>query len=318
MTNPIDTLARRARQVAAAPAEIRRLHAFERFVPLGHFYSPETSPEDLASNADRWFPADGPPREIPGVDLRVHAQLELLESIAPLGREMNFPRTLPAIDPPRYWSDNEVFLLPDALVLAAMLRRFAPARVIEIGSGFSSAVMLDTRDRFLSPAGKPCHLTFIEPYPGERLNRLLRTADRASCRVLETLVQSVPIATFDQLAAGDVLFIDSSHVSKIGSDVNHLFLDVLPRLAPGVIVHVHDIFADFAYPRHWLEQGRRWNEGYLLRAFLQYNDAFEILLFNNYLGVHEHARFARALGLPDSPPQRPEDLGAGIWLRKRR
>lgn len=315
MANQWRGIAKEIKQLGDLPAEIARLRAFERFVPLGHYYSPEVTPEELVNRAAELFAP--PQRDVPGVNLRVAEQLALIEKIGPQARRIGLPAERDASGADnayRYWYRNEFFHLPDALALAGVMLEFRPARVVEIGSGFSSAVMLDTRER--GGLGG-CKLTFIEPYPQERLNELLRPSDRANAEVLETFVQRTPMSTFDKLEANDVLFIDSSHVSKIGSDVNHLFFNVLPRLRPGVLVHVHDVFADFEYPRHWLEEGRRWNEDYLLRAFLQFNDAFEIILFNNYLGVHEHDRFARAYGLdPAAPPVRPEDHGASIWMRK--
>ncbi len=353
MTNQWRDIAKEIKNIGDLPAEVARLRSFERFVPLGHYYSPEITPEELVNRAAELFAP--PERELPGIELRTNEQLRLLEEIAPSARAMGFPAVRsdhatnseggadstntqrgnaesasPGQGPSqglaqahaktgfRYWWKNEFYLLPDALVLAGLMQKFRPARIVEVGSGFSSAVMLDVRERALNTGStNACHLTFVEPFPSERLNGLLRPADRATAEVLETTVQRAPMAIFDRLEANDVLFIDSSHVSKIGSDVNHLFFNVLPRLKPGVLVHVHDVFTNFEYPRHWLEAGRRWNEAYLLRSFLQFNSAFELLIFNNYLGVHEHARFARALGLNEqSPPARPEDLGAGLWMRK--
>jgi hypothetical protein len=109
-----------------------------------------------------------------------------------------------------------------------------------------------------------------------------------------------------------VLFIDSSHVSKVGGDVNFLFLEVLPRLRPGVIVHLHDVFLPAEYPRDWVvEKGRFWTEQYLLQAFLTFNDAWEILLANNYLGL-EHAEALRT-----TFPTSPWWGGGSFWMRRR-
>src|SRR5207247_5820903 len=95
------------------------------------------------------------------------------------------------------------------------------------------------------------------------------------------------------LQSGDVLFIDSSHTVKIGGDVNYLFLEVLPRLKPGVIVHVHDIFLPFEYPREWVRDDFRfWAEQYLLQAFLTFNSEFQVLMANNYLN-HSYAKVLR-------------------------
>jgi hypothetical protein len=125
-------------------------------------------------------------------------------------------------------------------------------------------------------------------------------------------VQQTPQAFFEELGPGDILFIDSSHVSKCGSDVNHLVFQVLPRLAPGVRVHVHDVFYPFEYPRNWvLEEGRAFNEDYLLRAFLTFNTAYEILAWNSSVAALFPERFAAAL------PDAAQNAGASIWLLRK-
>jgi hypothetical protein len=113
------------------------------------------------------------------------------------------------------------------------------------------------------------------------------------------------------LRSGDVLFVDSSHVAKIGSDVNSLFFDVLPNLAPGVVVHVHDIHYPFEYPKDWVFEGRAWNEAYLLRAFLTMNTDYEILLFNSYLSCFHIDEVAQLM------PGWRINPGGSIWLRRR-
>jgi hypothetical protein len=167
--------------------------------------------------------------------------------------------------------------------------------------------MLDTNDLFLS---KATAFTFVEPHP-ERLESLASAADLATHRLVRAAVQDVPQSLFDCLEANDFLFIDSSHVVKVGSDVGHLLTHVLPRLNDDVIVHFHDVFWPFEYPEQWFAEGRAWNEDYVLRAFLQFNERFEILLFNSYLAVH-HSR-----SLQQHLPLALEDPGGSLWLRKR-
>lgn len=149
------------------------------------------------------------------------------------------------------------------MVLHTMLRHLRPARVIEVGSGWSSACMLDTDDLFLDGATE---ITFIDPEP-ERLESLLR-GDELEPRVTihRCRVQDVDPGLFGALEAGDVLFIDSSHVVKAGSDVIQLALDVVPTLPAGTFVHIHDIPWPFEYPKLWAEQRRWWSEAYLVRA----------------------------------------------------
>ena len=125
--------------------------------------------------------------------------------------------------------------------------------------------------------------------------------------------------TFGALAHDDILFVDSSHVARFGSDVVHLFLEVFPTLAPGVIVHVHDIFWNFEYPREWLLEGRPWNEAYLLRAFLAHNAAFEVLLFNDYVARFHWDHLASRLPIATTPaPGSPfRNAGVSLWMRRR-
>jgi hypothetical protein len=187
-----------------------------------------------------------------------------------------------------------------------MMRHFRPRRIIEAGSGFSSAVMLDTNDLFFGGAIK---LEFIEPHP-ERLYSLLTAKDRTMCIVHEKKLQEMPVDYFRALEAGDILFIDSSHVTRVAGEVNYYMFEILPALRPGVLIHVHDIFNGFEYPRPWIDGGKSWSEAYLLRAFLEYNSAFEVLLFNTYL-AHFHPDFFR-----QHMPLCLQNTGGSIWLRK--
>ncbi|PON13546.1 hypothetical protein C2W62_33810 [Candidatus Entotheonella serta] len=151
-----------------------------------------------------------------------------------------------------------------------MLRRQHPRRVIEIGSGFSSSVMLDVNDLFLDNS---VQFTFIEPYP-ERLFEQFRDDDQQRHTVIEKPLQDVLLSLFRELSAGDILFIDSSHVVKIGSDVAYILFHILPALQSGVLIHFHDILWPFEYPEDWIFEGRAWNEAYVLRSFLQFNHMF--------------------------------------------
>src|SRR5207237_8125791 len=124
--------------------------------------------------------------------------------------------------------------------------------------------------------------TFIDPYP-QLLRTLMKESDFARTRIIGQRVQDVDVGIFRELEASDILFIDSSHVAKTGSDVNYILFKILPLLNEGVLIHFHDIFYPFEYPVDWVYEGRSWNEAYLLRAFMQYNEAFEIQFFNSFL-----------------------------------
>lgn len=280
----------------------RQIEKLNRFVPPGHFYSPIPAMDDLARDQARLFPQPLP-RIIPGVDLREAAQMAMLEECIPLYAEMPFgPQPKPGL---RYHFDNGAYSYADAIFLYFMLRRSRPRRVIEIGSGYSSCVTLDTNELFL---GNTVETIFIDPYP-ELLHSLLQPGDAGRIRILPDRLQDVPLELFASLGVGDILFIDSTHVAKIGSDVVAIFDHILPSLQPGVVVHFHDIFYPFEYPRYWLEEGRAWNEAYMLRAFLQYNAAFRIELWNHFLWTLHQQFFAEHMPLCNNNP------GASLWLR---
>ena len=195
-------------------------------------------------------------------------------------------------------------------MLHAMLRHLAPRRVIEVGSGYSSALMLDTAEQHQLGT----RFTFIDPEP-ERARGLLRSDDLAS--VITGTVKEIPLETFTELEPGDVLFIDSSHISRAGSDVNWLYFEVLSRLAPGVFVHVHDVFWPFDYPAAYLERKWAWNEAYLLWAMLTFSDGLEIVLFPGFLEERHAGELAQASpGAMERPPNWPTLRGMSIWLRR--
>jgi hypothetical protein len=187
-----------------------------------------------------------------------------------------------------------------------MIRHLQPRRIIEVGSGFSSCVTLDTNELFF---GGSIETTFIEPFP-ELLLSLLKKPDRQRMSIIPTRLQDVDLSVFDALQANDILFIDSTHVSKIDSDVNRIVFDILPGLAPGVHIHFHDIFYPFEYPDVWLLEGRAWNEAYILKAFLQYNSSFRVVLMSSFLARY-HEPFLR-----EHLPLCLNNTGGNLWLRK--
>jgi hypothetical protein len=273
------------------------------FVEPGHFYSPIPSLADIATHHRR--AAAGWPQSLPGIDLRIDEQGEFLASCRAYYDEQPFP--VERTGDTRYWFDNQSFGAADALALYFLLRRLEPKRIIEVGSGWSSTVMLDTSERFL--ACRP-EITLVEPYPDQLLS-LLRDGDLDRCRLLPHAVQDVPVSEFAALDANDVLFIDSTHVSRLASDVNYEIFDILPALQSGVYVHLHDIFYPFEYPLQWSDEGRGWNEAYVLRAFLEYNDEFEIVLWNDLVGYRHRAMLERDYPLWVRNP------GGSFWMRRR-
>ena len=271
--------------------------------PIGHFYSPIPDPEEAKTAADM---AEARRGEIPaGIAINDEAMVSLWRELSPFIAEAPFTSS-PGPDN-RYYYDNLYYVAGDALVLYALLRHKQPGKFIEIGSGFSSAVALDTRDGF----GAPKQITCIEPNP-ERLLSLLNAGDFENTAILEQKVQDTDLTVFLELKDGDILFVDSSHVMKTGSDLNFIMHEILPRLADGVIIHFHGIFWPFEYPREWIvDQNRAWNELYAIRNFLMYNDVFEIQFFNDYF-FQMHGKIVSEGG--ESFIQLS---GGSLWLEKR-
>jgi len=279
----------------------------ERYSP-GHYHSPVPGVDDV--NGVDWD-ALGRSRNIPGVDLREQEQLELLDRMAAFYPELPFPKEQDEVH--RFYLHNSWFSYADAIVLYGMLRHFRPARVIEVGSGYSSALMLDTRDALLD---KATEFTFIEPYP-TRLNKLLRPADKVNSTIIDKPIQEVDLKTFEALVENDILFIDTSHVVKVQSDVVHIVSNILPVLNEGVIVHFHDIYWPFDYPKDWLLAGRAWNEAYYLRAFMQYNNAFQVIYYNAFMNIHRRTEIEKKMPLCLVEGQYRLTHGASsLWLKK--
>ena len=266
------------------------IRAKDTYSPAGHYYSPTALPSERRRQGV-WDSAS----DLPGIDTNDTEQLDLARRLAAVRPEFT-PRRWNAAD------SNTMFGDIDARVLFAVIALLRPPRIIEVGSGYSTAVMLDAGEAMSSTAAITC----IEPYP-ERLQSLLRPED--SVELLAVPVQDVPHERFTSLSAGDLLFIDSTHVAKPGSDVLRLYLDVLPRLPAGVIVHVHDIFWPFSYRQEWLDEGRDWTEAYLLRALLTDSPSWEIMLFNDWLWTQH-----RDVGETIAPAN---DRPGSIYLRRR-
>ena len=303
-----DDLARRHHELVLA--RDRSGGAFEMWVPPGHFYSPFPDLAEVERRAAQVWNADGDPT---GIDLREEKQLALFDTLAEiLDDDLPFPAGPSGEDrnATRYYFENPAYSWSDGMVLHALLRHLRPRHVIEVGSGYSSAMTLDTTERWLDAGTDgPVEVTFVEPY-SELLRSLLRPGDEERVRIHEIAVQDVPFSVFEALGAGDVLFIDSTHVVKAGSDVNHLLFEVLPRLSAGVWIHLHDIFFPFEYPRDWVLEGRAWHEVYVLRALLTGNDAFEIRWFQSYMWMRHRTLLEGRL------PAMAKNPGGNIWLQK--
>jgi len=247
-----------------------------------HFYQPIPDTQSLPETL--WTR----PSELVGINMNDSGQLDLMRRHFPTFRKEY--EQIP-IKPTSeeggsgFYLNNRLFDGMDALVAYCMVRQFQPGLIIEVGSGFSSLLLGQAAARNGSS-----NLICIEPFPRE----FLREGFPGLRSLIEKQVQDIDLEFFSQLQSGDFLFIDSSHTVKIGGDVNYLFLEVLPRLKPGVIVHIHDIFLPFEYRRDWvMGEFRFWSEQYLLQAFLTFNSEFEVLMANRYL-AHKYMKDLKA------------------------
>lgn len=285
---------------------------FLTFAAPGHFYSPVPSAADLRTNASVFDETRAATASVEGVHLREAEQLELARTFAAYHSDIPFA-TRPT-DNLRYGFDNSYFSFGDGVALYCFLRHFKPKRVVEIGSGFSSALMLDTR---AVSADVDFELISVEPYP-DRLLSLIRPDEESAFTLHQQFVQDVPTKVFVQLQANDVLFVDSSHVGKLNSDLLDILFRILPTLQPGVIIHFHDIPWPFEYPAKWLEEGRAWNEAYYLRLLLQGQSDFEILFFNDYLYTRHSETLRESLPLMLEHSGVKANLScSSLWIRRK-
>ncbi len=273
--------------------------------PPGHFYSPVVDVGDPhAIEAVRGRVRAPLPA---GVTIDVEQMKSLMKRLSEQHRHFPFSRHQnPGF---RFYFDNPFFGCHDASVLFSMLLEFKPHRVVEVGCGYSSCLMLDTNERFFDGG---LDLTLIDPALGD-LQSLFGKRGTGTAHLFSDRVQNVPLRVFERLEENDILFIDSSHVSKTGSDVNYFLFEILPILKPGVLVHFHDILYPFEYLEDWvLTQKRSWNEAYALHAFLQYNSAFEIVYWNNFVWHRLREDLAGLM------PLCLDNEGGSIWLRRER
>jgi len=271
-------------------------HGFH-VTPL-HFYQPIPDTRSLPETL--WER----PSDLVGIDMNDAMQLDLLRNHFPKFRHEydQFP-TEATGTAGRFHFNNGLFDGTDALVAYCMIRHLQSRLIIEVGSGFSSLVAAEAIAKNDNSA-----LICIEPFPLD----FLRQGFAGLHFLIEKKVEDIGLEFFSQLESGDILFIDSSHTVKIGGDVNYLFLEVLPRLRPGVIVHVHDIFLPFDYRRDWvMEEFRFWTEQYLLQAFLSFNSEFEVLMANSYL-AHRYMKELKA-----TFANSPWWGGGSFWMRRK-
>lgn len=300
---------------ASGMPSLKHYHLFGRFegrkpnenerhmcYPAGHFYSPIVNIEEIKEREQEIWDEKSV-MELPGIELNINYQFQLINEFSKFYKEIPFQEK--KVNSYRYYFQNPAFSFSDGIILYSFIRHFSPSKIIEVGSGFSSALILDTIDQLKRT---DVDVTFIEPY-ADLLFSLLSDKDKGKVLIIEKNLQQINLSFFKKLKKDDILFIDSSHVVKTGSDVNYLILNILPSLNKGVIIHFHDIFYPFEYPQNWVFEGRSWNEVYFLRSFLMFNNNFEIMLFPDFIHKNHKEYFSKM-------PYCFKNSGGSIWIRK--
>ena len=274
-----------------------------------HYYSPIPSETDLS--APDYFDRM---RDLPGVDIDDSAILDFIATDLP-----------PALESFRAWLSSEAgkpegfrlvngaYMAVDAHLYFATVLLNRPRRIIEIGCGRSTDVAVAARAALRDATGQEVEHLCVEPYPNDKVRAL---ADSGAIELLESRVQDVPLDRFLALGEGDILFIDSTHVLREGSDVQFEFLEVLPRLGSGVSVHVHDVSLPKPYPRTYVDQGLFWNEQYLLQAYLINNARIRVTWPGNYMMCrHPDAMMSAFPEIADMRATYPMSEPTAFWFR---
>jgi predicted O-methyltransferase YrrM len=254
----------------------------------------------LASIDPAYFARPDPMR---GIDFDPVAQTDFLErELARFTREYAPPHDRDQAGPGRFFLRNGTYESVDAELLYAIVRRFEPRRIIELGSGFSTLIIREALARNGADP-REVHTTY-DPYPSDLLP--------AELAVRPDNAQTVAIDAFQELGENDVLFVDTSHTVKLAGDVNRIVLEILPTLQPGVIVHFHDIFLPYPYSRAHLDDAHFWTEQYLLQAFLSGNPDWEVLIGGYAVSRSDPKRLAAAV------PSFADGVNPGaFWVRRR-
>lgn len=269
-------------------------------MPPGHFYSPLVDHRILRLSKERGIP------NLPDLSIDKSSMVEFWNKNLNLIQSFNFPAK--SNQAHRFYTENSAFCIGDSVIYFTMLGVLRPKRVIEIGAGFSSLLLLESLEQH---GLKDTQVTLIDPYP-EKLLELISERKLQRIHLIKKPIQDASLHLFSECESGDIVFIDSTHVLKTESDVCFELFNVLPKLNDGVYIHFHDIFWPFDYPESWIKEGRSWNEAYALRAFLMNQEKYEIIFFNDYF-----ARMHKNL-IADTMPSFLENSGGSIWLRKKK
>jgi len=270
-----------------------------------HFYEP--IPDTRVLNEKIW----STPSELVGIDTNESMQVALLAHFEEKFKiEYDaFPRIKTKTEH-EYYTNNDGFESVDGEILYCMIRHFKPKNIFEIGSGNSTYLSAQAilKNKETDPT-YDCKLISIEPYP----NKILKKGFPGLSELITEKVEDLPLSFFEKLNENDILFIDSSHVLKIGSDVQCEFLEILPRLNKGVIVHFHDIFLPCEYLKRWIfKEHLFWNEQYLLHAFLLFNDSFKIIWGGSFMHLNHSSKLQKAFSSYDPKKVRP----GSFWIQR--
>lgn len=282
----------------------------EGFLPLPvHFYSPVPDINDL-ERRKIWDIRT----EMIGIDFRDKSQADLLREIGTrYSDECQWP-LLPTNNPADFYLQNQSFSYGCAASTHCVIRHFKPDSIIEIGSGMSSRVI--SRAAQMNRTATGCNINYmvVDPFP----NPFIKNRSIEITELHENRVELLGFSFFNGLKENDILFIDSGHCVKIGGDVNYLFLEILPRLSPGVIIHIHDINMPYEYPKAYAtsETFRQfWTEQYLLQSFLCFNSEFEVLMAMNYI-MTDHSKSFREF-FPHYNPEIHPFISGSFWIRRK-
>ena len=220
--------------------------------------------------------------QLVGVEMNERYALGLLQDVFPPYLDefrASFPMHRSSPAPTQFYLINGSFMAIDAHVYYIFIRHFKPKRIVEIGAGNSTLLAAAACRQNLNKNGEAPTLISVEPFPSKTLKKGLPGLSK----LIQDKVQKADLELFTSLAAGDILFIDSSHVLRSGGDVQQEYCEILPRLAPGVLVHIHDISLPKPYPKVYFDNQLYFNEQYLLQAFLCFNSRFEVIWPGNYM-----------------------------------
>jgi hypothetical protein len=268
-----------------------------------HYYEPIYRASDVPSTIED-------ARSLPAIDFNVDGQLALISRFNVQCELLEIPLDKP--NETSFGHLNKAYAFGDAESFYSMIRLLKPRRIYEIGSGQSTllarkALAINQRE----DGNYVCDHVCVEPFEYDWLNDLGVT-------IIRQRVENVELTLFDKLESGDFLFIDGSHVIRPHGDTLREFNEILPRLAPGIYIHFHDIFSPFNYPKEWLVDARTmWDEQYLLESFLSFNSEYEVVLAVNWLKHNCRDQFRAAFPVTASHPDHFARHPGAFWIRRR-